>query len=58
MLKTRACGFFTPLSGGADSGITSMFLYNMCKKILNSNKEIKDEFSLITGFEFKNNTKV
>ena len=34
MLKTGACGFFTPLSGGADSGLTSMFLYNMCKEIL------------------------
>lgn len=45
MLKTRCCGFFTPLSGGADSGLTSMFLYNMCKKILKSNKNVQDQFS-------------
>ena len=36
MFKSGACGFFIPLSGGADSSLTSMFLYNMCKKILQS----------------------
>ena len=38
MFKTKACGFYTPLSGGADSGLTSMFLYTMCKKILQSSQ--------------------
>lgn len=41
MTVTKCCGFFIPLSGGADSALTATLIYLFCKKILNSSLEIK-----------------
>ena len=49
--KSKCCGFFTPLSGGADSAITSMYVYLMCKKITQSNTEIQNQFKELTNYK-------
>ena len=48
--KSKCCGFFTPLSGGADSSITSMYVYLMCKKITESSPEIQTQFKNLTNY--------
>ena len=56
MVKTTACGFFIPLSGGADSSTTACAVYKMCKRIYNSDSEVKRLFCELIGhseFDFE-----
>ena len=56
ILKTGASGFFVPLSGGADSSATVCVIYHMCRKIFESNDEVKQLFCHVIGddgFHFK-----
>jgi NAD+ synthase (glutamine-hydrolysing) len=50
LLKSSACGFFVPLSGGADSSLISFTVHYLCKRVVKSkDKSIKDLFKKVTG---------
>lgn len=55
LLTTKACGFFLPLSGGADSSLTLSTIHLLSTRVVNSSSQVKDQFKLIIGkpdFEF------
>ena len=49
LLKYKACGFFLPLSGGADSSLTLSTIHFLSTRVINSNSKVKAEFKSAIG---------
>ena len=56
MRATKCCGFFIPLSGGADSALTAYFIYKFAQKIVKEREVVRKEFESITGIDVSEST--